>query len=183
MEIVELIGIIVPILSLTALIIFILTSKKESAQIPQPITIQTSQPNQPVSTQNETVKLILPHRIDAYQRLVLFLERISPNSLVMRKFGNYQSAKQLQQDLLSTIRSEYEHNIAQQVFVSPQGWKMVKDSKEQIIQLINIAASQVEENASAIDLSSKIFELTAEFEKLPSEITTEYLIEELQKLF
>ncbi len=184
MEIVELIGIIVPILSLTALIIFILTSKKESTHSQQPITIQTSQPTQqPVNNQNETVKLILPHRIDAYQRLVLFLERISPNSLVMRKFGNYQSAKQLQQDLLSTIRSEYEHNIAQQVFVSPQGWKMVKDSKEQIIQLINLAASQVEENATAIDLSSKIFELTAEFEKLPSEITTEYLIEELQKLF
>jgi hypothetical protein len=60
---------------------------------------------------------------------------------------------------------------------------MIKDSKEQIIQLINVAASQVEENASAIDLSSKIFELTAEFEKLPSEIATEFLVEELQKLF
>jgi hypothetical protein len=183
METTELIVIIVPVLSLTALIIFILTSKKITAIPQQPITIQTNQPNQGLNTNNETIKLTLPHRIDAYQRLVLFLERISPNSLVMRKFGNYQTAKQLQQDLLSTIRSEYEHNIAQQVFVSPQGWKMIKDSKEQIIQLINVAASQVEENASAIDLSSKIFELTAEFEKLPSEIATEFLVEELQKLF
>ena len=183
METIELIVIIVPVLSLTALIIFILTSKKATPTTQQPITIQTNQPSQGFNINNETIKLTLPHRIDAYQRLVLFLERISPNSLVMRKFGNYQTAKQLQQDLLSTIRSEYEHNIAQQVFVSPQGWKMIKDSKEQIIQLINVAASQVEENASAIDLSSKIFELTAEFEKLPSEITTEYLVEELQKLF
>ena len=60
---------------------------------------------------------------------------------------------------------------------------MVKDSKEQIIQIINLAASQIDDKGTAIDLSSKIFELTAEFEKLPSEITTEFLIEELQKLF
>jgi hypothetical protein len=182
MTTIELIGLIVPILSLAALIIYILVSKKETTPLQQPITVNNTQPTN-VQSKNETVKLILPHRIDAYQRLVLFLERISPNSMVMRKFSNHQTAKQLQQDLLGTIRSEFEHNIAQQVFVSPQGWKMVKDSKEQIIQIINLAASDLQENASAIDLSSKIFELSAEFEKLPTEITTEFLVEELQTLF
>jgi len=183
MSTIEIIGLVIPVLSLTSLIVYMLVNKKESTVIPQPITVNNSQPNSNVPVTNESVKLILPHRIDAYQRLVLFLERISPNSLVMRKFTHHQTAKQLQQDLLSTIRSEYEHNIAQQVFVSPQGWKMVKDSKEQIIQIINLAASQIDDKGTAIDLSSKIFELTAEFEKLPSEITTEFLIEELQKLF
>jgi hypothetical protein len=182
MTTIELIGLLVPILSLAALIIYILVSKKETPPLQQPITVNNTQPTS-VQSKNETVKLILPHRIDAYQRLVLFLERISPNSMVMRKFSNHQTAKQLQHDLLGTIRSEFEHNIAQQVFVSPQAWKMVKDSKEQIIQIINLAASDLQENATAIDLSSKIFELSAEFEKLPTEITTEFLVEELQTLF
>ena len=111
------------------------------------------------------------------------MERISPNSLVMRKFENGMQAKQLQGELLSTIRSEFEHNIAQQIFISPQGWKMVKESKEEIIKIINLASSQIDENGNALDLSQKIFEIATQLEKLPTEITNEFLINELQKLF
>lgn len=181
MSVIEIIGLIVPILSLAIVIIFVTQNKKQELQ---PVTINNtpSSPSQN-NAKAEINKIIIPSRVDAYQRLVLFMERISPNSMVMRKFTNHKSAQQLQQDLLSTIRSEFEHNIAQQVFVSPQGWKMVKDSKEQIIQIINLAADKAGENATAIELSAKIFELSAEFEKLPTEITSEFLVAELQQLF
>jgi hypothetical protein len=182
MELIEIIGLIVPLLSLILLIFFVLHNKKHT-QLPQPLTINNSSQESKNDSKTEISKIIMPSRIDAYQRLVLFMERISPNSMVMRKFTNHKSAQQLQQDLLSTIRSEFEHNIAQQVFVSPQGWKMVKDSKEQIIQIINLAADKAGENATTIELSAKIFELSAEFEKLPTEITSEFLVAELQQLF
>ena len=58
---------------------------------------------------NQTV--ITPIRLQAYERMVLFLERINPNSIVMRATKNV-PAKVLEAELLQIIRSEYEHNLS-----------------------------------------------------------------------
>ena len=180
MDILALIGIIVPTLSLSIILVYVLKSQQQKVvEIPTPVATPISS----VKNTNENAKFFLPNRVEAYQRIILFMERISPNSLVMRKFENGMQAKQLQGELLSTIRSEFEHNIAQQIFISPQGWKMVKESKEEIIKIINLASSQIDENGNALDLSQKIFEIATQLEKLPTEITNEFLINELQKLF
>jgi hypothetical protein len=60
---------------------------------------------------------------------------------------------------------------------------MVKKSKEETIKIINIAAKQMEPDASATDLSSKIFEIISEIDELPTEITIKLLKEELQRMF
>ncbi len=179
MDLLSLIGIIVPTLSLSIILVFVLKSQQQKVES----TVQVAPPKPVVTNSNENAKFFLPHRVEAYQRIILFMERISPNSLVMRKFENGMKAKELQGELLSTIRSEFEHNIAQQIFISPQGWKMVKESKEEIIKIINLASSQIDENGNALDLSQKIFEIATQIEKLPTEITNEYLINELQRLF
>lgn len=181
MSVLESIVIVFPTICLTLVLIFVLKKQKENSMLP----IQAIQDNTPIAavTTNENQKFFLPHRVEAYQRIILFMERISPNSLVMRHFDTNQSAKDLQKELLTSIRNEFEHNIAQQIFISPQGWKMVKDSKEEIIKIINLASSQIEENGNALELSSKIFEISSQLEKLPTEITNELLINELQKLF
>jgi hypothetical protein len=180
MDILALIGIIVPTLSLSIILVYVLKSQQQKV-VEVPVPVATPAPS--VKNTNENAKFFLPHRVEAYQRIILFMERISPNSLVMRKFQNDMQAKELQAELLSTIRSEFEHNIAQQIFISPQGWKMVKESKEEIIKIINLASSQIDENGNALDLSQKIFEIATQLEKLPTEITNEFLINELQKLF
>ena len=179
MDLLSLIGIIVPTLSLSIILVYVLKSQQQKVEP----TVQVAPPKPVVTNSNENAKFFLPHRVEAYQRIILFMERISPNSLVMRKFENGMKAKELQGELLSTIRSEFEHNIAQQIFISPQGWKMVKESKEEIIKIINLASSQIDENGNALDLSQKIFEIATQIEKLPTEITNEYLINELQRLF
>ena len=56
----------------------------------------------------------------------MFLERISPNSLVMRMHNPGLPARVLQADLLKTIREEYDHNVAQQLFITITGWDMLK---------------------------------------------------------
>ena len=181
MNLVESIVFILPTICLTIVLIYILKKQNNPIAIPS----HQEKQNTPIAIpqNNENHKFFLPHRVEAYQRIILFMERISPNSLVMRHFEASQSSKDLQKELLSTIRSEFEHNIAQQVFLSPKEWKMVKDSKEEIIKIINLASSQIEENGSALELSSKIFEIASQLDKLPTEITNEFLISELQKLF
>ncbi len=131
----------------------------------------------------ERQKYFLPNRVEAYQRAILFMERISPNSLVMRKHNPALPAKALQALLLENIREEYDHNVAQQLFISIQGWEMVKTSKEETIKIINLAGNQMGSAAMGFELSSKVFEICAEIGKLPTEITIEYLKKELQENF
>jgi hypothetical protein len=125
----------------------------------------------------------LPSRVEAYQRSVLLMERIHPNSLVMRLHNPGLPARALQAEFLKAIREEYDHNVAQQLFVSPQGWQMVKNSKEETIKIINIAGNQMLATSTGMDLSAKIFEIVAEVGQLPTEITVEFLKKELQELF
>ena len=139
--------------------------------------------NMQIELKKERQSFFLPNRVEAYQRAVLLMERISPNSLVMRLHNPGLPAKMMQAELLKAIREEYDHNVAQQIFISPKAWEMVRNSKEETIKIINIAGGQMSDISMALDLSAKIFEFTAEVGQLPTEITTEFLKRELQELF
>lgn len=145
--------------------------------------LESSQRDKMLELKSAAQKEVFPRRLQAYERLVLFLERISPNSLVMRVHKTGMSAKLLQADLAKAIRDEYEHNIAQQVYISAEGWNRIKTAKEEMIQLINIAATKVNEDSTGIDLAQKIFEIAAELGNLPTDTTINYLKKEIQKYF
>lgn len=125
----------------------------------------------------------LPTRLEAYQRAILLMERIHPNSLVMRLHNPGLPTKALQIEFIKSIREEYDHNVAQQLFISPEAWQMIKNSKEDIIKLINAAGEQMSPTSTGLDLSSKIFEMLAQLKQLPSEVTVEFLKKEFQQLF
>src|SRR2546423_15457725 len=59
-------------------------------------------------------KEALPLKLQAIERMVLFMERISPDNLLPRTHRSGISSGQLHSDLLGTIRVEYEHNLTQQ---------------------------------------------------------------------
>lgn len=139
--------------------------------------------NLQIELKKERQTFFLPNRVEAYQRAVLLMDRISPNSLVMRMHNPGLPAKMMQAELLKSVREEFDHNVAQQIFISPKAWEMVRNSKEEIIKIINVAGSQMSDTSMAMDLSSKIFEISAEVGTLPTEITIEYLKKELQELF
>lgn len=139
--------------------------------------------NMKAELKKQRQEYFLPSRVEAYQRAILLMERIHPNSLVMRLHNPGLPAKAMQADFLKAIREEYDHNVAQQLFISPQGWQMVKNSKEETIKIINIAGNQMLATSTGMDLSAKIFEIVAEVGQLPTEITVEYLKTELQELF
>ncbi|HDQ16485.1 MAG TPA: hypothetical protein ENN45_05455 [Bacteroidetes bacterium] len=128
-------------------------------------------------------KRIVPLRLQAYERLILLMERISPNQLLMRTKASGLSAKQYQSILLQTIRSEFEHNLAQQMYISSAAWDFVINAKEEMVKVINTAASQLKENASAHELSTLILEKSLAYKKFPTMQATEILKKEVRQLF
>lgn len=82
-------------------------------------------------------KIIITHKLQAYERMALFLERISPPNLITRSILPGQKAKDLQKQLLRIIREEYEHNLSQQIYISSSSWELIKTAKEEVSGLIN----------------------------------------------
>jgi uncharacterized protein YihD (DUF1040 family) len=101
-------------------------------------------------------KLLMPIRLQAYERLVLFLERIQPAGLVTRSMNNSMNNQQLQLMLVRTIREEFEHNLSQQLYVSATAWQMVKAAKEEVIQLINKVAAEHQPDAASAELGREV---------------------------
>ncbi len=126
---------------------------------------------------------ILPARMQAYERMALFLERTSPESLVMRVSKPNMTAAQLRNELLSTIRSEFEHNMAQQVYISSEAWELIKTAKNNVISLINSAADQVKEDAASMTLGKKIFEQVVQLKSPPNSQALDFLKKEMKRLF
>ncbi len=108
----------------------------------------------------KSIETVLPNRLHAYERMTLFLERMSPHNLLVRLNTGGISAKDFQQILLNEVRNEYNHNVSQQVYISEEVWELIRNAKEDLIVSINDAASEVGEGASSLDLSKKIFEKT-----------------------
>lgn len=128
-------------------------------------------------------EITVPLRLQAYERLTLFLERISLDSLLMRSNQPGMNSRQLHTELLSSIRNEYEHNLSQQVYMSVQAWEMIKNARAQMIKVVNTAAEKTNPMLPAIELSKKILENIGEYDKAPTQTALDYLKSEIQQLF
>ena len=103
---------------------------------------------------NETVKL----KLQAYERLTVFAERASLKNLVSRTSSTGMTVVDLQLSLLESLRSEYEYNVSQQIYMSPEMWKAISNLKEQHIFIINQIAATLPPQANAIELSKRLLE-------------------------
>jgi hypothetical protein len=117
----------------------------------------------------ETTKTLLPIRLQAYERMALFLERISPNNLLIRLNGQTPNVLSFQQLMLSEIREEFSHNLSQQVYMSDEAWTTVKNAMNETVALINLSAKDLSPDAPAIELSKRIFEIMMGKEVNPSD--------------
>ncbi|MFI5164044.1 MAG: hypothetical protein ACHQHP_02230, partial [Bacteroidia bacterium] len=126
---------------------------------------------------------IAPLRIQAYERMILFLERISPSNMVMRLHQSGMTSHMLHAELLKTIRSEYEHNMSQQIYLSIGVWEMIKTAKEETAKLINLTANKMNESASGLDFGETLIQISSQLKKLPTEVAIEYLKKEFSEKF
>lgn len=127
--------------------------------------------------------MITPLRLQAYERAILFLERISPESLIIRVNKQGYTCQQLQAEMMNTIRSEFEHNIAQQVYMSHQAWEVLKIARAKTIQLINTMADKVDKTSPSINLSKAILESLVDAEKAPATDAIILIKSEIGQLF
>jgi hypothetical protein len=126
---------------------------------------------------------VLPIRLQSYERLALLLERISIENLIMRVHQNGMTARSFQSQLLQTIRSEFEHNLSQQVYVSIPLWEKIKTAKEETIKIINIASDRLNSDATSIDLSKTIFEVQGQIGQSPANVALQALKKEIRQVF
>ena len=131
----------------------------------------------------KNAELAFPLRLQAYERLCLFLERITPNNLLVRLSGSATSVMEFQQILLREIREELYHNLSQQVYVSHEAWERVKAAQQEVSSLINQASGEVRPDAEPIELSKKIFEKIIQNNLQPTLETLQFLKTEIQKEF
>jgi hypothetical protein len=108
---------------------------------------------------SRSIETILPSRLQAYERMTLFLERTAPQNLLLRINTPGITAREFQRMLLEEIRNEYNHNVSQQVYIGEGVWNLIKNAKEDLTIQINEAASQIPGDANSIDLAKRIFEL------------------------
>lgn len=109
----------------------------------------------------------LPLKLQAYERLTLFLERIELSNLILRIRTEKMTAANLHIALLVSIQKEFEHNVAQQVYVSPELWEIIKLVKNESINLVSIVSKEVDKEADAIDFSRAIFSKAKELQFSP----------------
>lgn len=134
-----------------------------------------------IKMQNQ--KTLQPVRLQAYERLVLLLERISLPALIQRTHKHGMSARMLQSELVKAIRAEFDHNLSQQVYITNKTWESVKTAKEETIKAINIASSRLNDDASGMDLVNVIFEIITKVERLPTDIAIDILKMEARQIF
>lgn len=131
--------------------------------------------------QKEAQKQVLPLRLQAYERIALYLERIDPNKLLIRVKPYSDSKEDYENLLINNIEQEYEHNLAQQIYVTPECWNLVVASKNATIHIIRQAGMQ-EKDGNVDKMRENIIQNFME-EVSPSQKALTYVKGEVAELF
>ena len=134
-----------------------------------------------IDERRESLKVVTPVRLQAYERMALFLERISPDSLVLRCYQPGMDLKLLQGVMTKNIRNEWEHNLSQQVYLSPGTWARIREAKDEMVNLVNSSAVTLTDTDDPTRLAASIFASAAQH--LPTDKALEELHKEINELF
>ena len=103
-------------------------------------------------------KEILPQKLQAYERLALLLERVAPESLVLREQRQEMNSLKFHSHLLRVVRNEFDHNLAMQVYVPAKTWELIETARTGLLKLINSSAASVNPESNSIELGRTIIE-------------------------
>jgi hypothetical protein len=123
----------------------------------------------------------MPLRLQAYERMALFLERINPNKLIVRIIPKSSNKEDYESLLVATIEQEYEHNLSQQIYMTDECWGIISAAKNATIQLIR-KASLLEKTDTANKLREVV--LTEMMERrAPSDAALSYIKQEVSDMW
>ncbi len=129
----------------------------------------------------DTQKDALPLRLQAFERMTLFLERINPGKLLIRISPNTEDKNDYENLLISNIEQEFEHNLTQQIYMSDECWTIIVTAKNATIQMIRRTNM-----SDRVDSANKLREVIMNdlMEKQsPSAVALSYIKNEVKYLF
>jgi hypothetical protein len=128
-------------------------------------------------------ELVLPVRLQAYERMALYLERISLHNLVIRTNDPSFTAGEFQAKMTMDIREEFNHNVSQQIYISDKAWSLVKSAMEENIAIVNKCGQNVPADARSIELAKMIFEELLQRSEDPTSKAMRQIKEEIRQVF
>lgn len=129
----------------------------------------------------DTQKDALPLRLQAFERMTLFLERINPGKLLIRISPNSDNKNDYENLLISNIEQEFEHNLTQQIYMSDECWTVIVTAKNATIQMIRRTNM-----SDRVDTANKLREVIMNDlmdKQSPSSVALSYIKNEVKYLF
>jgi len=136
-----------------------------------------------IELNKESKAHLLPLRLQAHERLIIFVDRINPANLLVRLHQQGIDIATLQAGILNEVRSEYQHNITQQLYVDSVTWNVVRKLKDDTIAMINNAVQGLPHDANGIELSKAILQHMAAIDENPYDLTIELIKKDIQGMF
>ncbi|MDX1479323.1 MAG: hypothetical protein R3301_16525 [Saprospiraceae bacterium] len=111
---------------------------------------------QMLKQKEEHAQNVVQLKLQAYERLMLFCERVSIQGLLLRIQSPNMSRTDLKSALVLAIQQEFEHNLSQQLYVSEKLWRIIKLAKDQLIEIITHISSKVPSSAPSEEFSKQL---------------------------
>lgn len=127
-------------------------------------------------------KEISPIRLRAYERLTLLLERTAPDRMLMEMNLQEMTIPQVQQQLLRTIRLEYDHNLSQQIYVSDEVWDKIIHARDEMGAFVTAMAAGMPEGSSTLDYAKTLITAYSTNGETPNSLALSALKEEAKTL-
>lgn len=127
-------------------------------------------------------KEISPIRLRAYERLTLLLERTTPDRMLMEMNLQEMTIPQVQQQLLRTIRLEYDHNLSQQIYVSDEVWDKIIHARDEMGAFVTAMAAGMPESSSTLDYAKTLITAYSTNGETPNSLALSALKEEAKTL-
>lgn len=123
----------------------------------------------------------MPLRLQAYERMTIFLERITPSKLIVRVMPTSSHKDDYETLLVASIEQEFEHNLSQQIYITDECWNIISAAKNATIQLIR-KASLLDKTDTADKLREVV--LTEMMEKrAPSDTALSFIKQEVSDMW
>lgn len=126
---------------------------------------------------------LFPLRLQAYERLLIFIERINPSNLLVRVHQPGIELSAFQALIVNEVNTEYQHNVTQQLYINTASWSVVRKLKDDTVAMINNAAQGLPADATGLDLSKKILQHMSSIEENPYLLTIDLLKQDIHILF
>ena len=101
----------------------------------------------------QSQKIVSSVRLQAYERFTLYLERLEPGRMLLRLDLGGINCRQLQQQLLQIVRSEFDHNLSQQIYIGDEVWAGIVFAKEEMLRFVNTCAQQFSAEDDAMPMA------------------------------